>query len=657
MEEPPQPETVPFLQILSDGDTLMMAISAGVLLCLLILSALFSGAEIAFFSLDRKILEELTESDKGAGKMVTKLLDRPKRLLATILIGNNLVNVGFIIYSAYLVSVFIPSEDLYMQVLGFSIPVGWAVQVVGVTLLLLLFGEILPKTVAHQNAKKYSTTLAYPLHYIGVVLYPLSYVLIELTGFVDRRMSNYRKTISVDELSHALEITEVKTHKEKEEHKILEGIVKFGNTDVKQIMCPRTDVEAVDSTISYHQLLADIREAGYSRIPVYEGTFDNVLGVIYVKDLLGVSEEGDEFKWQKLIREPFFVPESKMIDDLLEEFKDKKIHLAVVVDEYGGTSGIITLEDIIEEIVGDISDEFDQDELVYSKLDDDNFVFEAKTHLKEFYRVMDIEGEEFEANKGESDTLAGFILELSGVIPKVNEKVKFREFQFTVEAADKRRIKRVKATIDRSYVDPKSDSRGGGNANLLIITLIGISSLLVGCTDDHTPKPKGYIRIDLPEHQYEPWSDDCAFEFEVPTYAKVMPDSSHNAEPCWMDVYFPKQKARVHLTYKPIKGNLIDFLEQARTLTNKHISMASGIEETLLFSPTKRVHGIAYKISGIGAASPYQFFVTDSLDHFLRGSLYFMTRPNNDSLQPVIEHIETDIEHLLNTFQWTDLES
>lgn len=656
MEEPPQPETVPFLQILSDGDTLTLAIAAGVLLCLLILSALFSGAEIAFFSIDRKILEELTESGKGSGKMVSKLLDRPRRLLATILIGNNLVNVGFIIYSAFLVSVFVPSEDLYMQILGFGVPVGWAIQVVGVTLLLLLFGEILPKTVAHQNAKTYATSLAFPLHYIGIVLYPLSYVLIELTGFVDRRMSNYRKTISVDELSHALEITEVKTHKEKEEYKILEGIVKFGNTDVKQIMCPRTDVEAVDSTCGYHQLLADIREAGYSRIPVYEGSFDNVLGVIYVKDLLGVSEEKDNFKWQELIRDPFFVPESKMIDDLLEEFKDRKIHLAVVVDEYGGTSGIITLEDIIEEIVGDISDEFDQDELVYSKLDDDNFVFEAKTNLKEFYRVMDIDGEDFEANKGESDTLAGFILELSGVIPKVNEKVKFREFEFTIEAADKRRIKRVKASVNRDYQDPKAES-GRGGANLLITALIGVSSMLVGCTDSHTPKPNGYIRIDLPEHQYEPWSGDCAFEFEVPTYAKVMPDTTSNAEPCWMDVYFPGQKARIHITYKPIEGNLLDFLEQARTLTNKHISMASGIEETLLYSPENHVHGIAYKVSGIGTASPYQFFVTDSSDHFLRGSLYFMTRPNNDSLKPVIDHLEADIEYLLNTFRWVESES
>ncbi len=635
-----------------------MAMAAGVLLCLLFLSALFSGAEIAFFSLDRKILEELADSDKGAGKMVGKLLDRPKRLLAAILIGNNLVNVGFIIYSAYLVSVFIPSEYLYMDLFGFPVPIGWAIQVVGVTLLLLLFGEILPKTMAHQNAKKYSLALAYPLHYIGITLYPLSFLLIEMTGFIDRRMSNYRKTISVDELSHALEITEVKTHKEKEEHKILEGIVKFGNTDVKQIMRPRTDVEAVDSNVTFHQLLDFIREAGYSRVPVYEGSFDNVLGVIYVKDLLGVSEEDDDFNWLELIRDPFFVPESKMIDDLLEEFKDKKIHLAVVVDEYGGTSGIITLEDIIEEIVGDISDEFDQDELVYSKLDEDNFVFEAKTNLKEFYRVMEIDGKEFEANKGESDTLAGFILELSGAIPKVNDKVTFRAFEFTIEAADKRRIKRVKATIDRNYQNQTNgEDENRGDVGLLVVALIGISSLLMGCTEDHTPKPQGYIRIDLPEHQYKPWHADCPFEFEVPIYAKVMPDTSYNAEPCWMDVFFPAQKARVHITYKPIESNLIDFLEQARTLTNKHISMASGIEETLLYSPENNLHGIAYKVSGIGAASPYQFFVTDSSDHFLRGSLYFMTRPNNDSLQPVIDHIETDIEHLLNTFRWVEIES
>ena len=453
MDEPPQPELFPVLQILTDGDTIALAIAGGVLLALLMLSALFSGAEIAFFSLDRKTLDQLLEEGTGASKIVAKLLDRPKRLLATILIGNNLVNVGFIIYTAYLVSVYIPSEDMNVVLMGYGIPIGWAIQVVGVTLLLLLFGEILPKTIAHQNSKGYAVALAYPLHYVGMALYPLSYILIEMTGFVDRRMSNYRKTISVDELSHALEITEVKTHKEKEEHKILEGIVKFGNTDVKQIMRPRTDVEAVDLTMGYHQLLSDIQEAGYSRIPVYEESFDNVKGIIYVKDLLGHADASDDFNWQELIRDPFFVPESKMIDDLLEEFKDKKIHLAIVVDEYGGTSGIITLEDIIEEIVGDISDEFDDDELVYSKLDNDNYVFEAKTNLKQFYRVMDIDGEDFEENKGESDTLAGFILELSGAIPKVNEKVKFNAFEFTVEAADKRRIKRVKATIDREYLE------------------------------------------------------------------------------------------------------------------------------------------------------------------------------------------------------------
>lgn len=446
-DEPPQSGLPEFLEIVLSSSAAELSVGLVVLLVLLVLSALFSGAEIAFFSLQQQTLDTFESEGSRFEKLVAKLLERPKRLLATILIGNNLVNVGFIIYTAYLVSVNIPTEDLYFNIFGVELPIGWLIQVVGVTFLLLLFGEILPKNLAHHRSEAFAGQVAFPIFYMTYLFYPLSWLLIEMTGFVDKRMSSYRRSISVDDLSHALDLTEVRTEKELEDHRILEGIVNFGNTDVKQIMKPRTDVEGLDLSCNFIEVLEKVKEVGYSRIPVYDGDFDKVAGLMYVKDLLEYADEGEDFDWSLLIREPFYVPESKMIDDLLEEFRQKKMHMAIVVDEYGGTSGIVTMEDIIEEIVGDISDEFDDDDLVYSKLDEENFVFEGKTSLKDFYRVLEIDGDSFEEHKGESDTIAGFILERVGQFPEKDDVVEFMNVEFTVESVDKKRIKRVKVTL------------------------------------------------------------------------------------------------------------------------------------------------------------------------------------------------------------------
>lgn len=446
MEDPPEPLFYILDAIMLAGvQPVGLLLGLAVLVLLLGCSALISGAEVAFFSLSRSEVEELEGSENRMQKQAVALLHRPKKLLATILVANNFVNVGIVILSTFLVANNIPEEKLHYLLAG-VIPVGRIIEVFGITLIVLLFGEIIPKVYANQYAVAFSSFMSFPLYYLSVIFSFLSVPLIKMTSVVDKLAEKNENGISVDELSHALELTADETPKDREDRKILEGIVKFGNTDVKQIMKPRPDIEAIDASSNYRELLDKILESGYSRIPIYEETLDKTIGVIHVKDLLPHMDQPESFDWKSLMRDPFFVPESKMIDDLLEEFRYKKVHLAMVVDEYGGCEGLVTLEDILEEIVGDISDEFDDDEVVYSRLDDDNYVFEGKTNLKQFYRIMKVEGERFEENKGEADTLAGFILEQAGKIPAKNQRVKFEEFEFTIESVDKRRIKRVKVT-------------------------------------------------------------------------------------------------------------------------------------------------------------------------------------------------------------------
>lgn len=445
MEDPPE-QVYDFLNaVLLVALPVDLIFGLAVLIALLACSAMISGAEVAFFSLSRAELDEMEESPLRMRQQAISLLQRPKKLLATILVTNNFVNVGIVILSTFLTAKYIGPEILNYT-LGGIIPVGRVIEVFGITLIVLLFGEIIPKVYANQYAVAFSSAMSYPLYYLSGVFSFLSIPLIKMTAVIDGWAEGGNGNISVDELSHALDLTKAESPREKEDRKILEGIVKFGNTDVKQIMKPRPDIEAVEAGSDYPELLSSILESGFSRVPVYEESLDKIVGIIHIKDLLPHMDQPNDFDWQKLMRSPFFVPESKMIDDLLEEFRQKKVHLAIVVDEYGGCEGLVTLEDIIEEIVGDISDEFDDDEVVYSKLDDDNYVFEGKTNLKQFYRILKIDGEDFEKNKGEADTLAGFILEQAGKIPAKNQKVSFENFEFTIESVDKRRIKRVKVT-------------------------------------------------------------------------------------------------------------------------------------------------------------------------------------------------------------------
>jgi gliding motility-associated protein GldE len=411
------------------------------IIVLLVIVALVSAAESAFFSLTPNEMEELKTSGTKTDEKILAFIDTPKRLLATLLISVNFLSIAIVILN----STFVFGEE---GLFDFSLSplLGFIIQVVIITFLILLVGEVTPKIYATQNSLKVTRVLVYFVQFLQGLFYPISTFLIFSTSLLDKVIKPLSHNISIDELSQALDLTNDEDMPE-EDQKILQGIVKFGNTDVKQIMKPRIDVTAYEFGTGYKKLLEDITNFGFSRMPIYKDTLDNVAGVLYTKDLLQYLNSSDDFKWQDMIRPPFYVPENKKIDDLLREFQHKKTHLAIVVDEYGGTSGIVTLEDVIEEIVGEINDEFDDDDLTYSKLDSTNFVFEGKAHLNDVYRIIEIDGEEFEDVKGEADTLAGLIIEIEGRIPTKNEKINFKNLIFTIESADNRKIKRVKITV------------------------------------------------------------------------------------------------------------------------------------------------------------------------------------------------------------------
>jgi gliding motility-associated lipoprotein GldD len=632
------------------------------LIILLFLSGLISGSEVAFFSLDASKQKELEELNGKRAELALDLLNRSKELLATILISNNFVNVAIILLSSLLSAALFTFEDTVL--LGVSLPADWiafAVDVVGITFLILLFGEVIPKVYASRYPLDLALIMAYPItvfyrFFNQLQLVPL---LVSSTRFIDRTLKKRSAGISVDELSHALDITDKEDIGE-EDHKILQGIVKFGNTDVRQIMTSRVDVTGFDLSTPYEDLLQAVLESGYSRIPVFEDDFDNIKGVLYLKDLLPyLKKEPNTFNWNELIREPFFVPEKKKIDDLLNEFRERKMHIAIVVDEYGGSQGIVTLEDVIEEIVGNISDEFDDEDLVYSKLDDRNVVFEGKTALNDVYRVLEISGDELEAVKGESDTLAGLIIEYSGRIPKKNERIDIEGYRFTVEAADKKRVKRIKVTLPDSTDGESEDDRKSNSSGLVSLMLIlGLGLGLSSCEETYFPKPKSYYRIELPKAQYDSLGLDCPFTFRYNTrmakldYMRVKPEEKEN---CWFNLYYPKLKARVHFSYfnNQVSDSLSNYTETSRKLAMKHLVKAKDIKENRIFAPDERVYGLTYDFEG-STASAFQFFVTDSLNHYMHASLYFETHPNPDSLLPAERYIKQDLLMLIESFEWKE---
>lgn len=407
-------------------------------LFLLVLSAIVSGAEVALFSLSKSDLENAYQKNPEQIKTIKSLLHSPKKLLATILIANNFINVAIVILFAFLGEIIFKSISVYW--------VKFLLEVVLVTFLILLFGEIIPKIYARRNALRFSRFISKPLSFLNRILSPISNPMKYLTIAIERTFTKSKTSnISVDQLSYALELTRDE-ETNSEEHKILKGIVSFGSTDTKQVMIPRIDIFALPYNTPFETVLSEIAIQGYSRIPVYNENIDNVSGVLYAKDLLPHLQK-KEFDWQSTLRPPFFVPENKKLDDLMQEFQSKKTHLAIVVDEYGGTSGVISLEDVIEEIVGEISDEFDDFDLLYTKLDKNNYLFEGKTALKDFYKILDIEGQEFETKKGEAETLAGFILELHGMFPRQGQTILFHKYAFKINIIERKRIKQIHLKI------------------------------------------------------------------------------------------------------------------------------------------------------------------------------------------------------------------
>lgn len=396
-----------------------------------------SGTEVAIFSLTPNDLDKINEENPKKGKLLSTLLDKPKKLLATIVITNNMFNLAVIILFFRL------SSNLFSNVISPVLKFG--LEILLVTFCMLLFGEVMPKLYASRNSVRFSQSIAYPLYLLNILLSPISVPMREVTLALNKRFGNKKTNFSVDQLSQALELTDYGDATQ-EEQKILQGIVSFGNTDVKQVMCPRIDIFALEIEETFQEIFPKIIDKGFSRIPVYNDNIDQIEGVLFVKDLIPHIDK-DEFNWQEIIRPAFFVPENKMLDDLLKEFQVMKNHLAIVVDEYGGTSGLISLEDILEEIVGDISDEFDDEDIIYSKIDNNNFLFDGKISLKDFYRITDANEEEFDDAKGEAETLGGFILEISGNFPKKGQKISFNGNIFTIESVDKRRIKQIKVTL------------------------------------------------------------------------------------------------------------------------------------------------------------------------------------------------------------------
>lgn len=445
MDIPPGEQSQPpiiFLQILrtglESGDWASFIMMLGAMLLLLILSGLFSASETAFFSLGPQSIQDIREKEDKISETTIKLLYSHRKLLATILIANNFVNVAIVFLSTFI---------FQKSILDFSAsPVlGFVLQAIVVTAILVFFGEVFPKVYATANKESTTRMMTLPLFWLSKVLSPMVALLEKSSNLLDKRMTKKGHQVSLDDINQAIDMTSDSEQSE-EEKEILKGIVNYGNIPVKQIMRSRLDVSALKIDMNFETVLEKVRELGYSRLPVYEENFDSVKGILYIKDLVP-HLRNDNCVWQEMIRPPYFVPESKKLDDLMNDFQEKRVHMAIVVDEYGGSSGLVTMEDVLEEIFGDIKDEFDDDDFAYSHLDERTYVFEGKILLNDICRIVDIDTSIFDEVRGDSDTLGGMLIEIQGEIPNIGKRIKFDGFEFVVESADRRRIKRVKMIL------------------------------------------------------------------------------------------------------------------------------------------------------------------------------------------------------------------
>lgn len=444
MEDTPEPSRAIFDLIVSNfaDDPWVISVYLLAFVVLVFLSGLISGSEVAFFSLSGDQLFDLQKSKKKIDHLVLELLGKPKQLLASILIANNLVNVAIVTISTMLTwKVTGSNSDANPLIIISSLVV---------TFLIVFFGEVIPKIYANKENLSFAYRTAHTLQLINKVFYPLGLMLLGISNLIEKRIEAKGYDVSVDDLNEALEMTtEESTEEEKD---ILKGVVKFGTIHVKQIMRSRLDITAVDESIDFHQLMDKINKCGFSRIPVYKDSIDHIVGVLYIKDILPYIDRLETYPWQKLVREPYFIPENKKIDDLLRRFQSMRVHMAIVVDEYAGTAGLITLEDVIEEIVGDIHDEFDQTDVEFKKINDTTYIFEGKTSLNDLTKIIDVDINTFDEIKGESESLAGLLLEINSEMPNAGDQIAFENFSFVVESASNKRIKRVKIQINENEV-------------------------------------------------------------------------------------------------------------------------------------------------------------------------------------------------------------
>lgn len=446
-----EPPSQILLEALFSGQSLFYIVSGIILVMLLIMSALISGSEVAFFSLTAKDINQCKESEDPKDHKLVDLIKRPKLLLATILIMNNFVNVAVVTLAAFVAWEIVGTKQLDV--------ISTSILTAVTTLILLFFGEVLPKLYATPNNLKFSKMTAPMLKVLEVILRPLSVILMTLSNIIESRFEKKGYDISVEELHHALEITTTNEETTEEEKDILRGIVNFGTLTVKQVMKSRMDITAFDTEMDFHDLMDKVNKSGFSRVPVFTETIDKIDGILYIKDLLPYIEKDETFDWKSLLRQGFFVPETKKIDGLLRDFQEKRVHMAIVVDEYGGTSGLITLEDIIEEIVGEINDEFDDDDIPYDQIDDNTYLFEGKTTLNDFCKITEEAPSTFEKIKGESESLGGLLLEINTKLPSAGEKIYFDKFVFTVVAVDMKKIKKVRVFIKKKDEQEAQDAQ------------------------------------------------------------------------------------------------------------------------------------------------------------------------------------------------------
>lgn len=438
LSDEPNPILVLLAQVESTSTYSVYGINALILLGLLILSAMLAGSEVAFFSLSADERAACRESDSSTERKISKLLDKPQQLLATLLISINLVNITFITIATYVTELVVGEEEKEGLL-------ATLILLVGVTFIITFFGELIPKVWAQQNNLRFARITAPLIEAATFIFQPLSSILLGISNIIEKRVERKGYTITADELNHALEITTGKDTSEQEKD-ILKGIVNFGSTSAKSVMRSRRDITAFDITYDFHELMDKINKSGYSRVPVYKETIDKIEGILYIKDLLPHLEKDEHFKWQDLLHQTFFIPESKKIDDLLYDFQEKRVHMAVVVNEYGETEGIVTMEDIIEEIVGDIHDESDVEDLGYVKLNDGSFEFEGKVSLNDVCRALSLDNDYFDKAKGDSESLAGLLIELFTRLPHAGEEIEYEKYKFRISSVDTRRIKKVKVT-------------------------------------------------------------------------------------------------------------------------------------------------------------------------------------------------------------------